>query len=79
LANLHNEAEVRPLVFCPTDPIDSDYQRAIEYGITLVGKKELSQLTEMLTTAVDMDATLKALEGFKTSLLYGGLFRSPGR
>jgi hypothetical protein len=77
--HLHGEAEVRPLLFCPTDPIASDYERAKEHGITLVGKAELSQLTDMLEKAVDGEAALKAFEEFNRSLDFGGLFRSPSR
>jgi len=77
--HLHGEAEVRPLLFCPTDPIASDYERAKEHGITLVGKAELSQLVEMLEKAVDAEATLKAFEQFNRALDFGGLFWTPSR
>lgn len=76
--HLYGEAEVRSFVFCPNDPIESDYKRASEHGITLVGKKELAELIGMLAGAVDDHATMKALDGFRSSQL-GGMFRSPGR
>jgi len=65
--HLKGEAEVRPLLFCPTEPVDSQYRDANEHGITLIGKKQLSELTKLLETGLDSDATVRTLEKFKSS------------
>ena len=56
---LQDQADVLPLVFAQCDPVQSDYDSAAEHGIALVGKQEINQLFQWLSSDVSVENVIE--------------------
>ncbi len=62
------EADIFAAVFTRAEPVDSEKEQALEYGVVLVGRPEIKELLEMLNTGAGTVEALSYLVKLRSEL-----------
>lgn len=78
-ALLQEQADILPLVFAQCNPVASDYESASEHGIALVGKQEIIQLFQWLSSPLSTEEVIAYLESLIRPTDIASLMRQRSR
>jgi hypothetical protein len=62
------EADIFAAVFTRAEPVDSEKEQALEYGVVLIGRREIEELLEMLNDGAGTLESLRYLVKIRSEL-----------